>query len=392
MGKLIVLGNGFDLHCGLKTSYPQYLVFIKRDPIYREFIEGISGADDHFIHKGILSIDSISSFPQVRSNKANIWSLLFLLLDEQVSRGRISWSFDNWFNVEAIMKGTLFKANPNEHGSIPHWFIWDFLYDEINRYIADHKIGSGTYLNTESNVSLLIAKVLIGVFFGNPALSELIRPFLETKQSFYSFLLNQLVCFEKGFGQYVKNQYSVHKKGFLEKANALIGKFGVVGMDYAVETFNYTIPDFGVDVRHINGDWTHPIFGIDNVDVAEGDPKMIFTKPHRRLYLLVNQIKEAEAKTMDSVAIYGHSFDRQDYGYFFSLFDALGFRDSSPHGTLEVFYDVYDKGKAKQIKDNIVLSLENVFNAYDIDTFKTRNRYTTLESLILKNKVKVKRL
>ena len=57
--KLIICGNGMDLHLGFRTSYPEYRNFLGK----AKFIQGESAIsiveNSHFLQVGMLSVGQI---------------------------------------------------------------------------------------------------------------------------------------------------------------------------------------------------------------------------------------------------------------------------------------------------------------------------------------------
>ena len=158
----------------------------------------------------------------------------------------------------------------------------------------------------------------------------------KSKNEFYSFLLKQLNEFEKDFGIYISrviypfdelrygmkitvNKYSRLAQQTFEK---LCDASNLVSLD----TFNYDSPEIQElegKIHHINGDYETPIFGIDTNLFNADDPRFIFTKTYRRMSLDMMSDKNYERKPFSNVIVFGHSLNKADYNYFFSIFDKL---------------------------------------------------------------------
>lgn len=72
-------------------------------------------------------------------------------------------------------------------------------------------------------------------------------------------------------------------------------------------------------LRHINGDVTHPIFGIDSDVFPPSDPRYIFTKTYRRMALDSQSSRHDESFNFSNAVVFGHSLCKADHNYF-SLF------------------------------------------------------------------------
>ena len=107
--QLLILGNGFDLHCDLKSSYQDFMTHI----VDKFSHEDEAGSDkdifDKFIEK--LNSDTIDE-------KLNLWYLIFL--HEQ--------SITNWFDIENTISKYIQYSSRD-------WTITNSLEQFIKEYI-----------------------------------------------------------------------------------------------------------------------------------------------------------------------------------------------------------------------------------------------------------------
>ena len=112
-----------------------------------------------------------------------------------------------------------------------------------------------------------------------------------------------------------------------------------------------------------------PIFGIDYSNIKAIDDRYAFTKIYRRLEQNFSMDKDNidyTSNRFDNIIVFGHSLNRQDYNYFFPLFDSLKITDPSFKGKLVFAYSIYDKEKSQQIKNNLLLNVAKLLREYEI--------------------------
>ena len=346
----LVVGNGFDLHCGLKTSYFDYIIsrhekFEKILKWYSDFencrIFNINGHDDEGLN-------------------FNCWDIFFAL---NLIANKINKNTE-WFNIEKLILSSLINESEVK----------------LNFQLASVFMVSAIHW----------AKVEINVGKMNYALSSLEdfmcqfvkerMDFLKSKTNFYPFLLSELKLFEVNFGNFVDSQ--IHNK-YMERTNYNIQHF--LNEKYiknfeesleqlcdplkitSVDTFNYTVvPDnrLSKPIHHINGNFLHPIFGIDSTYFKPSDKRFIFTKTSRRMDNDFNDKDIDLISKSDNLIIYGHSLNEADFNYFFPVFDKLQLLDSDQKGVIVFPYTIYDETKKEEIQSNHLDSISKLFHEY----------------------------
>lgn len=282
MHQLIILGNGFDLTCGLKSKFSDF---------YNNRTNGTK---------------SIESIPE---NERNVWDLML---------SETGQSDPLWCDIERLIY--VYVVQEDGFGS-----RLDSMYSLTG--LAVDLSSATPYPRPKDDLYKFVSTRL-----GKEDVSQ---------AELTSFLLTSLKDYEHIFANYLEEQVDNNKK-YREKAveyyaairNACIEKAQQKNYETSILNFNYTTPLISEDpqlgivaARNIHGslDRTDTIFGIDGKDVAEDHPALPFTKTYRLMSLV--PYESETAKLCDSntgfIKIFGHSLSRADYSYFQSIFDTV---------------------------------------------------------------------
>lgn len=357
----LIIGNGFDLSCGLSSSYQDYFSSKGNDYAWFERIYNI------LIYNFRLFEDyNVNSFPKCLPDNLNIWDLLFYLLsiNEQ--------TINNWYDVENVIKDSLFSNNG---------FIFSFskFANDIDNYIKKRTFTDIAY---DSSPFFLLKHFLI---------FELARGTFKNRDSFYRFLKEELKRFESDFIKYLEEE--VKKIDYQNKASSLLKR--IVGSDKynvtEIDSFNYTKFDIdSVDYFNVNGDSSFPIFGVDNSKIEDSnDERKIFTKQYRRLERIVLNNPKPSMCGDECIYFYGHSLNEQDYDYFFTLFDGVDLLNDFDR-KLVFAYSIYDESKEKEIINNYLNAIYALFFSYE----KTKGIQSPrlLTRLMSEGKIEIKKV
>lgn len=204
---------------------------------------------------------------------------------------------------------------------------------------------------------------------------------------FMAFLRQELFKLERAFGEYLANEVKTNE-GYAEKCRVLYqaierdGKKS--GDDYysstSVLSFNYTdligqFFDGGEDGAFVN---IHGklggeiIFGIDGKDCMDNPNAVSFTKTFRlmrrggsRTDKLIGTANSANLQgATDVIKFYGHSLGKADYSYFQSIFDGVDLYESK---TVLVFYypfDSSDEEKNESWRNGLANSINDLLADY----------------------------
>ena len=356
----LIIGNGFDLNCGLHSSYQDYFSFKRKDYTWFDYISQLAESN----HREFGDYD-INCFPTTLPDDLNIWDLLFYLLS-------IRKELTNWCDVENIIKLSLFSNDS---------FVFSFsrFADNINDYIENKTYNNLKYTYNSSFLlrHFLMNKIRAGV--------------IKDKDSFYRFLKEELKRFESDFIKYLEEE--VKKIDYQNKASSLLER--IVGTDEynitEIDSFNYTKLNIdSVDYFNVNGDSSFPIFGVDNYKIIDsGDERKIFTKQYRRLERIVLNNPKPSLCGDECIYFYGHSLNEQDYDYFFTLFDGVDLLNDF-NRRLVFAYSIYDESKEKEIINNYLNAIYALFFSYE----KTKGIQSPrlLTRLMSEGKIEIKKV
>lgn len=286
---ILVIGNGFDLHCGLKSSF-------------KDFFESELKSGQ------LLNVQKI---------KSNIWYLIFTF----------AFMLNNGKNDKAKLIKCINKDNP--------------LWMDVEDYIA-----SVFDLHTNSKVYYFINKTLkendFSTYYenGNDYLNGDYRNQLFTiKQRILELklmhgftnaedlLFFELKNFEKDFARYLKKEVERKKEDYEKE----IGEFIVCNLDNYGErnlfvlSFNYT-NNFNNNVDkdkkcNIHGSLEEDniIIGIGDNESSKNSGRELFVKYKRRMAMNFGSLNLPK-DNIRNVLFYGCSFSTQDFEYYDYLF------------------------------------------------------------------------
>lgn len=297
-----MLGNGFDLSCGLRSDFASYLSY-RRDEVENGSVGG------------------------------NVWDVYLAAL----AAGPADWT-----DIESAI-AMMVSEGPNGPAVV------DVLVDpqkEQEDAVADCGLDRQSLKETLS------------------AIRSLCKDEMISSDAAVGCLLEELHQYEREFAQYLA--FDVYRatgyETLAKQTFAWLRDDGVPSQDECrlfttVLSFNYTEPlgandaDYGViHCRNIHGSLSDEniVFGIDGFS-HPGLRELPFTKTYR----LLSQQSEVNGvvyphdtwgygKT-EVIKFYGHSLAEADYSYFQALFDAVDLYGSDVR--LIFYYSIYDDGK-----------------------------------------------
>lgn len=351
----LVIGNGFDLYCGLKTSYSDYF---NNDSSKNEKLEELFNAFSKTTPMDLkFSLDTASINECWKDTKVfddtNIWDFFFHI----VSRNNEPIDTWHWCDIESKML---------------EWFYHNGdkgLSGRINNFKNIYEIIKTKLSREGANTSTCYLATIIYKKHDE-------KKFLDETE-FYDFLLQELKKFECHFGEYIdKLQFNspyerfgviAKNDAYFEKALCTINELCNVSNLTSIDTFNYGIPcinELKNIVHNINGNVKNPIFGVDSNAFMAPDPRYIFTKTNRRMELDMLNDNNSEIKPCDNVIIFGSSLGIADYSYFFSIFDKINITDIENPTKVIFAFSIYDKAKENEIKMNLAKAIFELFQEY----------------------------
>jgi hypothetical protein len=373
VNRLIVLGNGFDLKCGLRSTFQNFissdennseysrilgaaLAYSKSTSHWREDLEDLMGRKNGW-YDGPIATELMSL---VKGNPSDIWTAILLLKQNQ-----ILW----WYDVEEIIKHVLVDEDTrkitNMRGN--HW------HNGLLNYLDKDEFCLITFL-----ASYLYA-------------------FDIESQDFVTFLLDQLKMFEEKFKFYLiaelermQGVYSITSKNMLDCLSA--------GNGCKVLDFNYTMPGQNVSafnradypVVNIHGSiQDHPIIGIDQRGILARQNLFQFTKTFR-IMSRANGSNDGKnlPKPIDTIVFFGHSLNVADYSYFQSLFDYYDIYNQPIKLTFG--YAAYGNLSADDVAEQQFHKIAQLFQTYGETLSNVDHGKNLMHKLLLENRLIIK--
>lgn len=362
----LIIGNGFDLFCGLKSSYKDF--FNNQRNQYDMLINDCNKYINSEEYKKFFNYNDIShyKFKPIFSFDCdfNVWDCFFALYFKRYEEMY-------WCDIEELLKESL--TSDKVHAKD---FSWKHVYSIMQN-------GSFHLRNANHN------EIMCASFIKTKYNIEEIRDV----NGFYSLLLKELKKIEVRFGFFLIKQISNYN--YINKALNFIGN--ISQNIISIDSFNYTNftnkLHYGEIYRNINGDLegvlkneSSLIFGIDSTNIEPDSPEYIFTKVYRRMELSIINTKVHDFKLFENIIIFGHSLNEQDYNYFFPLFDYLNLNDATKKNSIVVLYSIYNEDKKQSIIDKILKNTCKMLSAYD-KYANNRIENRLMEMLIAENRL-----
>ena len=367
--KLLILGNGFDLHCNLKSKFSDFMfeeVFIKGDTRYLAL-------EKHFLKKNIWYYLLAFRFYYKAS------SPIFLY---------VGGNDIKWMDVEDFIKCVLVKDKNNR---LLPWLKETFEGLKSFNFYTDH----------------------ISDFYGDDyfkaAVVDCIDNIKDNYSDIFQLLFGELNQFEKDFSDYLKRQLDkcdylafAHKTLDAFKENKLYDKL-------YIWSFNYTDPSHDYDncrFQRIHGglynDVSDAIIGIDQNDINDIDENLNiirFTKAWRKISTIGFVEELPNKEEVDEICIYGHSLGKQDYSYFHSIFNYYGFASDSKI-VVRFYYSDYalnPDGTPNTVENdkNYNSFIDSVFKLlidYASNSINEKESKTLITRLLLERRVLIEKL
>ena len=389
---LIVIGNGFDLSCGLASSFKDFF-----EPRMR-------------VIDSLISEEGSCDYEAIKARGLTAWDLILRSRKDMEAR-----AFNvNWCDVETAI-ANVFGISLPEDGiddegvmisdyAVSFGSLRDYFYlaneantlnasnyienrvDEIERlrdsiYASDQGALSG--LGIEDSESSDDSEADFELFReGSRLLGHRPNPWTERvghylaceypqvlknpDRQLSSILMSELERMEHCFNCYLKDEVAC-KDGYSDCSDNLMQKLikhtlvvdGMPDDAVTVLNFNYTTPyrwlkqRFGdADLVNIHGTLdVESIFGIDGSGNLDDRDILPFTKTYRVLKsargvpsgsIAYPSQRGGDGLETSSIVFFGHSLSRADYSYFESIFSTVDLYNG--HTSLVFLYSNYAKG------------------------------------------------
>lgn len=348
---LLIIGNGFDLACGLETKYIHYFHYVlNQSPEMNALVEFLSGVSlddlsDETLDKHLLKILPLDS------DVVTFWDVYFTFQD---------WVYEKlntdqtWVDIEDMLLRS-FKERET--------------YD-----ISSNIIFSAANCVKNNSIELAFTRGSIYRYLGSYVYRIFKKRNIKIGENCYSnYLEKELDRFSSNFSKYIKQQI-LKNETYKNTALKLVKK--IIGLDkidnYMIDSFNYTPIEYATYYRNIHGvaEDEDVVFGItcgegeQRRDIHD-DREYRFTKEYKIAKLMVKYRQPFnDYRHVKNVFIYGSSLGEQDYYYFESIFDKCEILEKTSSSQIIFVYSIYDKDKEEEIIDNITAKVTNIINMY----------------------------
>ncbi|MBC9119302.1 AbiH family protein [Fructobacillus fructosus] len=406
--KLVILGNGFDLHAGLKSSFQDF--WNDRWPGY----ENIGHEDTRYVQTPDPSqaIEQLfTSMMDSSIEKTTPWDIIILYTKLVHTNDKYN-RLKNWMDIEYIIYEVL-SGNTSSKSVTGESLYSNGLIKLMVNYHSKLGVIGDEFFDIETNVLAALVKLF------RIENKTRIGDQKEQEKIIADWLLKELNKFEKDFSDYLSDQiqrdsptYQVHCYRILARINNR-GKYNSDDSSWDpkldnldVLSFNYTNPFMNLNdgwhdvvykvnnYRLIHGNLASKkiIFGFDSAGIAPSDSLISqFTKTSR---LLEESIDNQEEWSIDTsyaeIAIYGHSLSEADYSYFQSLFDYINLYQCKTK--LVFYFNINDQNKSAQIKKQYEHSITKLINRYGASFDNKEKGKNLLHKLLLENRISIARL
>ena len=378
--QLIVLGNGFDIQCGLKSTYQDF--FNNR---FKEVFGSINGDTVSYqdLQNKYLSIKATIDELQKENSRSKSINIFNRLKDRETMAGAKNvtrWDF------------YLIATNYLLHDGNTH-ILWRDVESDIYLIVTallTHKYNS-TNINVRSeeddkndNINKIEDFVQDITWLNGEEHNTNESTNGQYDEERAKELLNELIKFEKVFAKFIESQMNtqyfhnakcilndMYKLGHLQKE---VRKISVLSFNYSIDKTQINSDSWSINNIHGIADYrgtVSPIFGIDNHDIVSlskkngvtQDPRVIFTKAYRVIDNDIDQIQEPiDFDNIKVISFYGHSLGEADYSYFETIFDDVDLYNSKVE--LEFYYyikndPVLDKREAIRKIENLLVNYGN---------------------------------
>lgn len=305
---MLVLGNGFDLKCGLHSSFPQF---------YENEIKG-------------------------KKENTNVWYLLFQLSYYFNSQSRVIPHIKNnnikWMDIEGLIKEVAVERK--------------FTKDEVHlSFVSLSYIQVLTMAyNNRNNASYFYSFPEMVMFKEYFKTHSQIEKNLNLKNEMFKFLYDELIRFKKDFSLYISEE--VKRKGYVDNVRKLLLKILAGEEFFYLINFNYTTYSFSEvasfvaynNINNVHGSAKENdgeiVIGFDSSDYSSNEDNnnaLLLSKVSQKISLGIDA--PTLPKTIKTIKFYGHSLGEQDYAYFHSIFDFYDISNSDV--VLEFYFSKY---------------------------------------------------
>lgn len=370
MHQLIVIGNGFDLACGLKSRFSDFFA---------------TRYDEH--GNNIVPLKELTA-----------WDIILRWIEKDDPL---------WCDVEKV---------------VTKWVVGDDGHGQLARELGSVYPKAGSFAPREDVLNFVCDIARHSDYY----LHDIKKTgcYLGTNEMFeeaFAFLLAELHRFEEAFANYLRDQvgssapkYSLNVEKMLERL--VYDRFrsphgGAIRVPLtSVINFNYTKPRpmwagsilSNIEIHNVHGslDSGDIVIGVDGGGIKDDSLALPFTKTYRLLALdPIEHGSLIHAADSDNptrfIKFYGHSLAEADYSYFQSVFDAVDLYGSDV--ALIFYYSGYKDGSGKDVPDEELRRrqygmVSHLLTAYGETLDNSAHGDNLMHKLLLEGRLSIKRL
>lgn len=444
---LIVTGNGFDLYCGLNSTFKKFIES-KYDEINNSYNSYLNYKSESI---GKILRENINNFYLIKNEDKTKFLNLFPLihindkkeLDTVIEELQFYHNPNSAFFKErkklkglteikdellsSTQRGYLkFLEDSKRINKYNFWEILLVLYGSYEKSWYDIEKEMSNFLLNSNRKNFIIDEIQTQYdsFLNNniskiphdlsPKIEFLLFTILNKnvgkELSVENFLKEELFRFENKFAEFIKKDIQSHTD-YKYKRRDLFNKLNRLTNSHRsnVLTFNYTMskhPHNIKKVKSVHGsiynslknNHSNIIFGIDaNINypdfMSETSKKTIYsyTKTYRTLnYQFNNNEDTVLDKNIKNIIFFGHSLGDSDYSYFQSIFDYYNLY----HSEVSLYFifsphggssDIYSREKQS---DKVINLLKNYGNTLE----NKDHGLNLIHKLIIEDRLKIENL
>ena len=370
MKKLIVIGNGFDLHAGLRSSFSDFFNESEK-PMVESWLHNSFGRELNGLN--LISLLLYNSFYRKNVTYRESGEGYNICFQREYHKAfGLTERLVDWMDVEGFIDALLRSRSITELATCYEKIMVDqsslrFDYQDHGCICRDDELP---------------------LFF---AQATKLRQYPSS--SFYDFLYQELRLFEKRFADYLRTQLNNLTQDHQSKVERMFAKLSQPHSNHYLIVMNFNYTSIGdrtlLNEFNVHGSLKNDIIiGIDDGN-GLGEGAYQFTKTFRKLIcpdcntVLEDQISE--------IVIYGHSLGKQDYSYFQSVFDYANIYNSKTKVKF-VYSDDYIEGDAHAKNLHRIRMAKKLFalmKSYD-DTLKEKDSGRNLiHKMILEGRLSI---
>lgn len=371
---LVIIGNGFDLRCGLHSSFSDFFKTSELSIIDKWFSKNFKSPvnDINLISLIVYNCTILTDYrvrfddiDRIIRNPSSVFRKSFNIKNE----------IENWADVESIIK----------------FLAVDLLkvFKDTFEFSYAQPYCKGKFLLDQDGVSEFVYGTYNSKYF-------------DKNMTYLEFLEAEIKDFERRFREYLYKEihenveYSKKSQKLLKHLSSRFTK---------ILNFNYTsleIEDFSSHVFNIHGsiDENNIIIGFDDFNASKHNTLIetySLTKTFRKLSSEIGKITLLD-NVINTIVIYGHSLNEHDYSYFQSIFDYCELY-SSKTKIIFIYSDYFIDGKSEkdrthkkeQHKHNMNSAFYKLLKKYGESFVNKDNGKNLLHKLLLEGRIQVKK-